>query len=778
MGYAGSRKRFFMFSRGLVFHLRKIIPSATCLSVLILALGVSQRLAAWDETLPPVFIIVFEEKAVDNSDGKSAVSKVEVQLAPGAEWFGYFGFNSRGGDARTPAKLYRLRGSLFGLKPGERMCFGVLAHKGSASAGGTTITSVPPDQMDAWGMNEDAARFERTNDGGILSISPFVYMGEEPPEFGMLSPGAYEYGPDGNDSYRNMMIFKLTNDELKNLQRVQKTSRATVTDGIAAVAQTYKITVAGALPEEEIEVSVNVDAYDKWLPQGNLEKAGEAGNKLQIQFQACQSSDPSLKRNVTLDVTLQDVSKEKGVCMNWPERGSQNAGLRILKTIDGKEVNEGWEVVGQDHARTTEPVESITLTVSSHDFGAYGKLHVVARDETGAEVKVKINNEEKRDLLIPRDDNHNHIADAWELAYAGDLTGSASDDNDDKPEGKPGTNGDGLTLYEEYRGFRITGGSDTAATAATEKVTDSHVRTNPKIKDLFVCDLTTGKIAGPGINYFEKIAELHLHRLAAQEISDNREVNFNRGSWTATNQHGLMFLDGPRGSDPEAISYESDAPFGPPILTRKISVPVGGSFSSGDDLATIAHEIGHAVGIAHHGETPPDFSAEWWWQLEADGTWQLYEQAIVGSGSGAWVADPAAPARPIQAYYEPASKGGSPRQFQPGDGGPEGAKNLGGRNTSRSDRWRLWVGAEHGSYSGDQQCIMRYPDKQAYVSKNAPTVVRYLPDKGQWKMRDRLCDSNKGKGVNDQNHTPQSRYGTAAVGDCKHQIVINDKYAE
>jgi hypothetical protein len=45
-------------------------------------------------------------------------------------------------------------------------------------------------------------------------------------------------------------------------------------------------------------------------------------------------------------------------------------------------------------------------------------------------------------------------------------------------------------------------------------------------------------------------------------------------------------------------------------------------------------------------------------------------------------------------------------------------------------------------------------------------------------MRNRLCDSEKGTGVNDEAHAPQSRYGKAAAGNCKHQIVVNDKYAE
>jgi len=765
------------FPRSLIIHLRSRITAATVLLVLMLAVRISQPLPAQDSSASPVFTVVFEETATDG-DGNSATSKVEVQLTPGPKWQGQFGFVTGGGDATTPAKLYRLRGSLYGLRSGEPMCFGILKHKGSASAEGKTISAPPPDQMYAWGMEEDAARFDRTDDGGILRISPYVYQAEDPPGFSLLSPGAFNYGEQGNDQYDRMLEFKLTNDELKNLKKVHKTGQAIVSDSISVVTQRYKITISGELPEEGVEVTLKADEYEKWIPEGNLNKPGEAGNKLELQFSGNKTDDPNMKRKVTLDVTFQNVSNEKGVCMNWPEKAGQTVGLRILKTIDGAEVNEDWDVVAQDHAKTKEPVESITLTVSAHDFGAYGTIHIVAKDDSGNRVKVKFQNVEKTELVMPKDDNHNHIADEWESKWAGGLSGSATDDNDDQPPGKPGTNGDGLTLYEEYRGFKVSGGPDTSATAAGEKITGSHVRTDPRVKDLFVCDLTSGKIAGPGTDYFEKIAQLHMHRLAAMEISENREVNFNRGSWTATNQHGLWFQDGSKGSDPEAMVFDKDAPFGPPVLTRKISIPVGGTFTSGDSLATVAHEIGHAVGLSHHGEIPPDFSAEWWWQLEENGKWQLYEQVVETSNTGAWVAKSSSPATPIQAFYEPKSKGEVPRLLQPGDGGPEGSKSLGGRSTSKSDRWRLWIGAEHGSYSGDQQCLMRYPDKQSYVSKNDSAHVRYLPDAGQWKMRDRLCDSEKGTGVNDEAHAPQSRYGNAAVGNCKHQIVINDKYAE
>ena len=46
-------------------------------------------------------------------------------------------------------------------------------------------------------------------------------------------------------------------------------------------------------------------------------------------------------------------------------------------------------------------------------------------------------------------------------------------------------------------------------------------------------------------------------------------------------------------------------------------------------------------------------------------------------------------------------------------------------------------------HSGDQECLMRYPDKQAYESETEPDRVRYLPDKAQRRDRHRLCEDTE-----------------------------------
>lgn len=534
---------------------------------------------------------------------------------------------------------------------------------------------------------------------------------------------------------------------------------------------------------EEVQVTVEPDSgYEKWIPEGNLKQPGEPGNRIGVKLRVHKKGDPAARRKANLVVSLVNVSKEKGVCMNWPAQGAKaDFGLRLPA-----EENPGFGP-SQDSSpgqslKTKEPVKDAEVLVTGHDFGAYGVLHITGKDTNGRDVKVVVRGKDTPDLAIPMDENHNHIADAWEKNWAGGLRGQETDDDEDVPSGKPGCTGDGLTLYEEYRGFKVSGGPEQTGDAnlPLELITGQHVRTDPRVKDVFVCDRTSGRIGGPGIEHFGKATGIRVHQLASEEIGENRVVTPNSGSWHSVDQHGLLLMDGAKGSDPEQIPVNPNSQaFGPPGMTRQISLPLGGAFSSRDGMADVAHELSHAVGLQHHGDGP-DFPADWYWQLGPDGAWQLYEQRITAievqtardKTISKWVPDPDFPSSPIQVYWEPRKAGEALRPFRKEDGPPAGSL------TVSVDRWHVWVGAEGGKFSGDQACLMRYYDKQAYLSKAEPGRVRYLPDKGQWQMRDRLCENNDGTGVNEKSHYPQSRYGNAAVGNCRSQIVVNDKYAK
>src|SRR5262249_1723761 len=137
-----------------------------------------------------------------------------------------------------------------------------------------------------------------------------------------------------------------------------------------------------------------------------------------------------------------------------------------------------WEE-GQK-AETTQPaITEAPATITSIDFGSFGRLKATATLEDGRTIVGRYKDDAY--LRLPKRAPDSNIADAWKEQMG--VTGKPDDaDDDDQPAGD-GHKGDGLTLYEEYRGF-FAGGK--------------HIRTRPDRKDLFIRDDIGGKTK-PGI---------------------------------------------------------------------------------------------------------------------------------------------------------------------------------------------------------------------------------------------------------------------------------------
>jgi hypothetical protein len=111
---------------------------------------------------------------------------------------------------------------------------------------------------------------------------------------------------------------------------------------------------------------------------------------------------------------------------------------------------------------TTQPFAADYTARVTLDCWDYGGFTLTRATHAGAVAN----------LHIPLDDNGNWIADGgWKvgsLAVA-DTGGLSSEDSDLTPVGD-GLSGDGLTRFEEYRGFMVQG---------------VHTRTDPSVKDVF-----------------------------------------------------------------------------------------------------------------------------------------------------------------------------------------------------------------------------------------------------------------------------------------------------
>ncbi len=340
---------------------------------------------------------------------------------------------------------------------------------------------------------------------------------------------------------------------------------------------------------------------------------------------------------------LMNVSREPGITMNYPipTSGTKAKQCRDLQFKDEDEheafnyKNKKFSSDCSDkkfyvEARTKNPENEYTIKVHSNDYGSYGFLRSFANinKSFGSDrlasterqkpyyIPVPVNKdsvthpqrrEKKKEykdnrVTIPRDIDENHIADnGWEVD--GKKMKDPEDikeDIDDKPIGD-GYKGDGLTGYEEYRGFMVFGDNN-------------HTRTNTKIKDLFVFNpdsLPTG--------LFESASGIKVHRINDKQFDKIKNfytvINFNYSKSSKSHivdQCGLQIMVGTPKEGFTGWTYTTTKNPTPPNWVKKIVLK-----SKADIKRTcteknldynkklsqlVAHELAHGVNVYHHGE--------------------------------------------------------------------------------------------------------------------------------------------------------------------------------
>ncbi len=259
----------------------------------------------------------------------------------------------------------------------------------------------------------------------------------------------------------------------------------------------------------------------------------------------------------------------------------------------------------------------IPIDIVCNDYAAYGEIQATLNVPTFPSVTTE-------SQTIPKDDGisffiefnpyggpevpawggvaNNKLADAWDVNHAYwcdwftcgmDLgiayTFSADQTGLDRDEGYNGSganSGDGLTVFEEYRGFYVGG---------------SHTRLNPEVKDLFIRS-EINEIDGVGETGNAYGFGLSVHSIKADECFIDTEnpsdpvVNFCMGgSLTA------VWVAEPATEDERAkisggtLAYLKSGTRRCVIGIDAVNASVAFSLSS-----AIGHEVGHAIGLKHH----------------------------------------------------------------------------------------------------------------------------------------------------------------------------------
>jgi hypothetical protein len=244
---------------------------------------------------------------------------------------------------------------------------------------------------------------------------------------------------------------------------------------------------------------------------------------------------------------LKDVSSEPGICINYPQKPKfiQESDLKFRQDHNvGPQVSVGGVPMAKWRTDTSAALEYEDMPgrakitqgkayVSAFDWGAFGILEVHAYLESGRKVYGALRSEPGRTRIrIPKSQDGSRIADGWKEKT--NATGADDADDDAEPEGDARYKGDGLTLYEEYRGWHEDG---------VRQADEFDGGGDPNRKELFLHD-ASGMDNKLSLHVFGEATRLRLiWKLRESELSAGQVINFNhREAPHKVDQHAVKIV--------------------------------------------------------------------------------------------------------------------------------------------------------------------------------------------------------------------------------------------
>jgi len=340
------------------------------------------------------------------------------------------------------------------------------------------------------------------------------------------------------------------------------------------------------------------------------------------------------------------------------------------------------------------------------DWGGWSILRVKAILRDRRELIGKLQGTTENDLRLPRRKLGSFVADIVKEDWKLDKSDTADDDPLDT--GSQSGNGDGLTLYEEYRSFLVQG---------------KWTMGDPKKQEYFAVNDLSGD-GESALNYFKLLTGLNLMIINDDEYSADRVVNANySASPHRVDQHGVWFTKAKQGELDAGTAGRSIGGPGTPGTIQKViinpnlfprQVPAA---VTNYTVATIVHEAMHSVNVYHHGETDRTLN------------WVSNNGVLQQDGVPITVLDESG--NDITARLEASARKG---------------------NNERN------LGVKGGQHSGVEDCVMRYDIAETYIDDKDPKIRRMFG--GYEKVSAGLCSRKSGSGVNDKNRQLRSEPGT------------------
>ena len=547
---------------------------------------------------------------------------------------------------------------------------------------------------------------------------------------------------------------------------------------------------------DELKLEIEEPAeYKTWRPETTPQC--DAGKPMAVTAKVVRAKGGPPKSTVEKFVwELIDTSQEPGVAMNFPLEAKDQ---RFDLDLDAEGEFFQLENKNQRMTRAIRSGFSDTVKVVPYDWGGWATLQVTAHMSDGRQVRGKLKGRSELGLRVPKRDKDSHIAEGWKNSTG--VSGADKDD-DEKIEGQK-DNGDGYSLYEEYRGWVVDG---------------AHLEGDPEQKDFFVLNLI-GADAQTGIDLFAAVSQLAVHdRLKpAEMLEDKRLMNGNHKEGAhVVDQHGVWIKTYANKSDLGGggafTVLNKTGVAGRPGLVKGIGIlsrsNEDSDFNKPFNLVAsdaifaydraIAHELLHSVGVEHHGEgdynmivgyastrNPVNKTGRPYYGTSLDKPIDLRteegedvaQRDIPDYEKTRQFLDMILLERCLKEGADYIQRNGA--TYNPLFGTPQAYADFQIELLGVFCMMHIngIVGVDHGEHSGAEDCLMRYYFAKYYESKKPATIgdkQYYLIGEGTEHTGIQTCHDKTGTGVNAPGHRPQSRYSDAGNGDCFSAICPND----
>lgn len=500
---------------------------------------------------------------------------------------------------------------------------------------------------------------------------------------------------DGSSEIRDFgmdeALFQLEDKEVgdnPNILRGEEVSR-TKHDGGGITEEVYQwVFVRNAVP---VDLIIESPKYDGWLPVPGKDEDSH-GNTIDVGLKLVSpTGKPLTVKAKYFEAKLVNTSAEPGIAINYPIDAPSN-GKPDLCLLDDK----GNRAPGDAQSLKVTAIDGKTgsLAIAAFDGGGFTTLEVTAFMEDGTQVTGHyLKPDGLSSVPYPKRNAGRLIAESWLTKY---NNPNEYDDNEQTIANQ--NHGDGLSVFEEYRGVISEG---------------KHLRLDPVKKEVGIrVKKEEVDLFRNGFALFASATNVIPVICYTTEMEESRKINRNGKTAKAGDQYGLYIENKDLGDGIGETVPGSN--FKTTKITTGVYVNIARiryvhqetlkrngiprlPYTVQEDIDnTVAHEIAHGIGIPHHGS----------------------------SGQGVIYTKKESPNADIVFLLED----GKPSPVIP-----------------TLDQQLL--GGQHNDASGDLNCIMAYTGKYqwAFTPESRKIIYRQVPFMPVGK---KLCSSVAGTGIN------------------------------